>query len=52
LGLAITKAIVDALDGTIDFESAPKKGTTFHVDLPIRRSLTPCGPTRPGRPQG
>lgn len=44
LGLAITKAIVDALDGTIYFESAAETGTTFHVELPIRRSLTPIKP--------
>lgn len=48
LGLAITKAIVDALDGTIHFESAPAKGTSFHIELPIRRSLTPCATARPG----
>lgn len=50
LGLAITKAIVDALDGTIDFESVPEKGTTFRIELPIRRSLTPGGPAGPARP--
>lgn len=50
LGLAITKAIVDALDGTIHFESATAKGTIFHIELPIRRSLTPGGPTKPTRP--
>lgn len=49
LGLAITKAIVDALEGTIDFESTPDKGTTFRVDLPIRRSLTPSVPGGPTR---
>ena len=52
LGLAITKAIVDALDGAIHFESVPEKGTTFHVELPLRRSLTARDPAKPARPPG
>ncbi len=34
LGLAISKAIVQRLDGTIGFESEIGQGTTFHVELP------------------
>jgi len=34
LGLAITREIVEAHDGLIKVESAPGKGTTFHVYLP------------------
>ncbi|MGB8168604.1 MAG: ATP-binding protein [Chthoniobacteraceae bacterium] len=34
LGLAVVYAIVDKLDGWIDVESVPGKGTTFHVYLP------------------
>jgi signal transduction histidine kinase len=35
LGLSISKAIVEAHGGRIDFESAPGKGTVFFVDLPL-----------------
>ncbi|MGH2971937.1 MAG: sensor histidine kinase [Gaiellaceae bacterium] len=35
LGLTITKAIVDAHDGTIEIEDTPGGGTTFRVWLPI-----------------
>lgn len=35
LGLAICKAIVEAHDGTIDFECGDKGGTTFRVRLPL-----------------
>jgi signal transduction histidine kinase len=34
LGLSIVKTLVAQLKGTIDFESAPRKGTTFRVTLP------------------
>ncbi|MFM7321974.1 MAG: ATP-binding protein [Armatimonadota bacterium] len=34
LGLAISKAIVDRMQGTLDFDSEPGKGTTFVFTLP------------------
>ncbi|MBD2872690.1 sensor histidine kinase [Paenibacillus arenilitoris] len=36
LGLAITKAIVEAHRGGIDVESKPGDGTTFRIRLPLR----------------
>lgn len=37
LGLAITKAIVEAHGGEIDVQSEPEKGTTFTVQLPAEK---------------
>lgn len=35
LGLAITKRIVDGMNGTIDVTSAPERGATFTLTLPL-----------------
>lgn len=35
LGLSIAKAIVEKMDGDIDFESAPMRGTKFYFYLPL-----------------
>jgi two-component system sporulation sensor kinase C len=35
LGLAITKDIINAMDGTIDFISEKNKGTTFNISIPL-----------------
>jgi signal transduction histidine kinase len=40
LGLYISKAIVDRMDGTIGYDSAPGEKTTFYFDLP--RAGTPA----------
>jgi PAS domain S-box-containing protein len=37
LGLSIAKAIVDAHEGSISVESAERRGTTFRVELPVKR---------------
>jgi signal transduction histidine kinase len=37
LGLAITRRIVEGHGGAIRFETAPGKGTTFIIRLPIAR---------------
>lgn len=38
LGMAITKAIVDILKGTIEVESELEKGSKFHVALDLKRA--------------
>ncbi|MCR5258724.1 MAG: response regulator [Desulfovibrio sp.] len=38
LGMAISKYIVDAMGGSIEVESAPGKGTCFHVAVDLERA--------------
>ncbi|MBD5552453.1 MAG: response regulator [Lachnospiraceae bacterium] len=40
LGMAITKHIVEAMDGTITVKSELNKGTEFHVTLDLERAKT------------
>jgi two-component system, NtrC family, sensor kinase len=37
LGLAVTKKIIDEHHGTISIETSPETGTTFTIELPVRR---------------
>jgi PAS domain S-box-containing protein len=39
LGLAITRRLLDLMEGTIDFDSAPGKGTTFRCTIPMKTVL-------------
>jgi len=43
LGLAIVRKVVDAHDGHIDAVSAPGRGTTFKVTLPVVPSIRSMG---------
>ena len=36
LGLAVVKRLVEALNGTISFESEVGKGTKFKIELPLK----------------
>ncbi len=38
LGMAITKAIVDAMGGSIALKSAPGKGSEFHITLDLEKA--------------
>lgn len=40
LGMAITKCIVDAMEGTITLQSEPEKGTEFHVTVDLEKAVT------------
>lgn len=40
LGMAITKHIVDAMEGRIDIQSEPDKGTEFHVTVDFKKAGT------------
>ncbi len=41
LGMAITKAIIDAMHGTIELTSTPGKGTQFHVTVDLEKAMVP-----------
>ena len=48
LGMAITKALVEQMGGTITLDTAPGRGTSVHVTLPLpeiaRPAEAPAGP--------
>ncbi len=41
LGMAITKHIIDAMDGTIEVDSEKGKGTKFHITLDMEKADIP-----------
>ncbi len=41
LGMAITKSIVDALEGTIDVSSERNHGSIFHIVLDLKKGVDP-----------
>jgi signal transduction histidine kinase len=43
LGLSIVRGIVEEHCGRIEVETAPGRGTTFHVDLPLAREPAAAG---------
>ncbi|MBI5140085.1 MAG: HAMP domain-containing histidine kinase [Candidatus Vogelbacteria bacterium] len=46
LGLYIAKSILDIVGGSIRFESEENRGTTFHVELPIKGIVPKQGTTK------
>jgi signal transduction histidine kinase len=46
LGVSIAKAIVEAHDGTVAFQSSVGLGTTFTVDLPVTEPAALDDPAR------
>lgn len=46
LGLHISKALVEGMNGTIGFKSVPGEGTTFFFDLPIASAVETPSPAR------
>ncbi|MDO9423716.1 MAG: PAS domain S-box protein [Methylobacter sp.] len=41
MGLSISRSLIEAHEGTLHFNSEPRKGTTFYFTLPIEKSDVP-----------
>ena len=50
LGLAITREIVDALGGTLEFESVPAVGSRFWFTVPVETVRRDTGPSATSQP--
>lgn len=37
LGLSISRGLVEAMQGSLDFECSPGQGTAFHIRIPVGR---------------
>jgi signal transduction histidine kinase len=46
MGLALSKGLVEAMDGRLEASSVEGEGTTFTVELPLAGSLVPEAPGR------
>ena len=52
LGLAIVREVVELMEGSIGVESVYKQGTTFRINLPIKKKLEIHGAIRGVKVQG
>lgn len=50
LGLSICRRFVTAMNGRIDYDSEPGRGSTFWFEVPLRLPVTEDAPAAPTRP--